>query len=559
MKLFKKTTVRYLDPNGKRCGKEAPGAARVVEKSRKWYGTVNGEQVPLCSDKANAKQTLARLLDKSTMSKLGLSDPFAEHKATLLVDHLSDYASHLRSKGNTPEHVNQSISRVAALFNGCGFKRLEDTDAGRAAEWLDQLRRPKPIQVSLLPGIEHYAPAEVAAMFGISGAAVRSAIKRHGLDVIGQGKTRRLPRTTVAALVDRSNRGCGPETVNHYVRATRGFFRWMVRAKRVAGNPLDAISLVSVNGDIRRGRRELSADELRRLLTSVRESSRTYRGLTGTDRFHLYLTAATTGFRARALSNLTPSDFDLVGDTPTVSLAARFAKNRKSKVQPLPTETATQLGEYVQSKPLAVPVWGGTWARDHRGAEMLRADLADVGIAYVTDGPEGPEYSDFHSLRHSYLTLGGLAGIDLRTLQELAGHSKPELTARYSRRRPYDLAGAVEKMPNLLPKAEQVIRQQATGTDGPGFGCTLVARNEFNSGLSLSSAVTVLGGGSQSQETTKPQLSPGFEHVQTLGVIASPKRGRRDSNPQPPDRQSPHFGFQIHNWPSDSAVQNVRA
>src|SRR5262249_22559446 len=147
---------------------------------------------------------------------------------------------------------------------------------------------------------------------------------------------------------------------------------------------------------------------------------RTYRGLTGVDRFHLYLTAATTGFRARALSNLTPIDFDLNGGTPTVSLAARFAKNRKHKVQPLPTETATQLAGYLQEKPNAGPVWGGTWARDHRGAEMLRADLADAGIAYVTDGPEGPEYSDFHSLRHTYLTLGGLAGIDLRTLQELA-------------------------------------------------------------------------------------------------------------------------------------------
>ena len=67
------------------------------------------------------------------------------------------------------------------------------------------------------------------------------------------------------------------------------------------------------------------------------------------------------------------------------------------------------------------------------------------------EGPDGPEYADFHSLRHSYLTLGGRSGIDLRTLQELAGHSKPELTARYSHRRLYDLAGAVDKLPNLVP------------------------------------------------------------------------------------------------------------
>jgi transposase-like protein len=39
------------------------------------------------------------------------------------------------------------------------------------------------------------------------------------------------------------------------------------------------------------------------------------------------------------------------------------------------------------------------------------------------------QYADFHSLRHSYLTLGVRAGIDLRTAQELAGHSTPLLTA----------------------------------------------------------------------------------------------------------------------------------
>lgn len=110
-----------------------------------------------------------------------------------------------------------------------------------------------------------------------------------------------------------------------------------------------------------------------------------------------------------------------------------------------------------------------------RAAEMIRIDLASAGIAYVIEGPDGPEYADFHSLRHSYLTLGGRSGIDLRTLQELAGHSKPELTARYSHRRFYDLAGAVEKLPNLVPPAvssphQAEIPLRRTGTEGPPAG-----------------------------------------------------------------------------------------
>jgi len=97
---------------------------------------------------------------------------------------------------------------------------------------------------------------------------------------------------------------------------------------------------------------------------------------------------------------------------------------------------------------------------------MLRIDLGAAGIPYAIEGPDGPLYADFHALRHTYLTLGGRAGIDLRTLQELAGHSTPTLTARYSHRRLHDLAGAVEKLPAFLPGKGPNEALAATGTDG---------------------------------------------------------------------------------------------
>jgi hypothetical protein len=87
---------------------------------------------------------------------------------------------------------------------------------------------------------------------------------------------------------------------------------------------------------------------------------------------------------------------------------------------------------------------------------MLRVD--ETGIPYVTEGPDGPEFADFHALRHSYLTLGGQAGIDLRTLQELAGHSTPALTARYMHVRLRDAAGAVDKLPTLVPPSQNATR-----------------------------------------------------------------------------------------------------
>ena len=173
---------------------------------------------------------------------------------------------------------------------------------------------------------------------------MRRFVARHRLPTVGNGPARRLPRSTAVAIAERLAKGAGPATVNHYVRAVRGFFRWLVRSKRVGSNPMESLSLVNEAVDVRRTRRELTVGELSSLLTATRESTRTFRAMTGRDRFALYLVAAGTGFRATALANLTSADFDLTGETAAVRLPARLNKSRKTKVQPLPADVATVLG-----------------------------------------------------------------------------------------------------------------------------------------------------------------------------------------------------------------------
>lgn len=240
----------------------------------------------------------------------------------------------MEARGGTADHVRQTAARDSALFARCEFAFPLDADAGKAAEWLNSLRRDAaPVA---LPASDSFTPAETAKLLGNSGAAVRSALKRLGLTATGNGKARTFPRSTVEALIMRAGQGRGPETINHYVRSVRGFFRWLVKAKRLGSNPLESLTLVNASADVRRTRRELTAEELRRLFTAARDSERSYRGLASADRFHLYLMAAETGFRASALANLTPGDFDLNEDSPTVTLAARFNKSRKLMVQPCP-------------------------------------------------------------------------------------------------------------------------------------------------------------------------------------------------------------------------------
>jgi excisionase family DNA binding protein len=544
--VFRKQIVRYFTPDGKRCSPTEPGAVRRVVKSRKWYGTVAGKQTPLCADKSKSQQLLNKLLTDATMRRHGIGDPYAEHRRHPFANHLADFCTALRAKGNTPAYVALVEARVQTLAEGCGWQTLDDLSASQAEEWLARQRtsgRPAPV---LTEDQEDFAPREAAKLLGVSTAAVRAAVKRHGLRATGKGKARRLPRATVEALLERQGQGASAQTRNYYRGHLRAFGNWLVKDRRLGENPFRHLEAENAQVDRRHDRRELTADELRRLLEATRNSPRGFRGLSGADRFHLYATACGTGFRASALASLTPESFDLAAELPTATLAARHNKSRKPKVQPLPPDLADLLRDYLNGKPTGQPVWGGTWAQDHRGAEMLRLDLEAADIPYAVPGPDGVLYADFHALRHSYLTLGGRAGIDLRTLQELAGHSTPVLTARYSHRRLYDLAGAVERLPTILPGDRPDVQApalRATGTDDAitdtgGGGCTLVARTADPSGPLLSSAGTEGEGEKGGHETTQPLDSQGFCHHGAPAVPSGHQRGRRDSNPQPPDRQS---------------------
>jgi hypothetical protein len=67
--LFKPQIVRYLDKQGKRVPRGTPGACKVVEKARKWWGKYrdhNGHErrVPLYTDKAASRHELGELVQR---------------------------------------------------------------------------------------------------------------------------------------------------------------------------------------------------------------------------------------------------------------------------------------------------------------------------------------------------------------------------------------------------------------------------------------------------------------------------------------------------------------
>ena len=246
-----------------------------------------------------------------------------------------------------------------------------------------------------------------------------------------------------------------------------------MRDRRLGESPFRHLEAENTTTDRRHDRRELDAGELRRVLEAARDSARPFRGLTGPDRYHLYATACGTGFRASALASLTPGE--LRPGRPTADRhpggPARQEPQDEGAAAPRRTWPSCCATTWPTSRP-GNPSGAGRGRRTTAGPRCCAIDLEAAGIPYAVEGPDGPLFADFHALRHSYLTLGGRAGIDLRTLQELAGHSTPVLTARYSHRRLHDLAGAVEKLPSFLPTTEtgsEAVALRPTGTDASTF------------------------------------------------------------------------------------------
>lgn len=248
-----------------------------------------------------------------------------------------------------------------------------------------------------------------------------------------------LTAERITAALGRLRQRRAARTVNHALGAAKAFAAWLHDSDKIAEYPkgLRRIPLANEKADRRLVRRAISRADLARLLAAteagpdqhVRGSSKSKRDnipITGPARAALYRLAMGTGFRANELRGLTPESFQLDGDHPTVTIEADEAKNDKRAVQPITRELANALRPFVEGKPPGEPVL----IVPEKTAKMLRRDLEAAGIPYETkDG-----VLDFHALRSSYITHLIQAGVDPKTVQELARHSTITLTIdRYTR------------------------------------------------------------------------------------------------------------------------------
>ena len=174
-----------------------------------------------------------------TARKVGLADPSDKHSAKPLKQHADDFEAYLRGKENSDSHCTQTASYSRFVIRKCKFRKISDISASKVQKCIAGLRRNE-LSIS---------------------------------------------------------------TCNHYLRAIKGFTRWLVRDRRTKEDRLVHMTLMNEDTDRRHDRRALSAEEFTRLI-EVAKDGPPIETICGQDRIIMYVLSAWTGFRKREIGSL---------------------------------------------------------------------------------------------------------------------------------------------------------------------------------------------------------------------------------------------------------------
>jgi site-specific recombinase XerD len=221
-----------------------------------------------------------------------------------------------------------------------------------------------------------------------------------------------------------SARGLAKSSVARKLAASRGFHAHLVRVGDADDNPADLLPTPKRESRLPR---VLGPDQVSALLDRI--PART--PLEVRDRA-LFEIAYSCGLRAEEIVNLDAGDLDFDSETVRVT-----GKGRKTRVLPVGEPAQRAVQRYLET---ARPALAAREAEDalflsKRGRRLSGSDVRRRLAKWVREAAVAGSVSP-HTLRHSFATHMLEGGADLRSIQELLGHSSVSTTQIYTRVEP---------------------------------------------------------------------------------------------------------------------------
>jgi len=229
-------------------------------------------------------------------------------------------------------------------------------------------------------------------------------------------------------------RNNSPVTIKNKIAIIKIFFEFLCKEGIYGLNHNPSLRLSNIKVD-RKLPQILSLEESGRFLINIKKVS----SFPERD-FAMFLLFLHTGCRLNELKELTLSSINLKEQY------VRFrGKGNKERAVPLLDESIKALEEYLKKrKPLFDT---DILFLSMKGNPLSKAGIQSIFKELAKKTGIYREGLSIHKLRHTCLTLLLKQGVDLRTLQEIAGHASISTTQIYTHIAPIDLKKKMDKHP----------------------------------------------------------------------------------------------------------------
>ena len=249
------------------------------------------------------------------------------------------------------------------------------------------------------------------------------------------------PSTIAMFMAAQVEGGVKPNTIDARYRALSAFFNWLETCDE-AGNPTSPIGR-GITKKVKRPRlplrepRRVTYEESQQLLSAIPRNN----WVEARDRAMIQV-LFTTGIRRTELLLMDVKDIDY-----RTEFTAVIGKWDTERIIPLDAYTLSIIREYLEARPETDGP--ELWSQKAPGFKV-RGRLGDTGLRLMLVRrceQAGLRYLNPHSFRHGAATYMLNEGADISFVQNLLGHSSPEITAKiYARWLPKGLKAGHNKI-----------------------------------------------------------------------------------------------------------------
>ena len=237
--------------------------------------------------------------------------------------------------------------------------------------------------------------------------------------ILNNKNIKKITKKDIQGYLNEINKTLETRSISRNISSLKSFYKYLKINKIIDKNPMDQINNPKTKKTLPK---VLSEEEINKLLEINLKTNYDYRNKAMLELMY------SSGLRVSELINLNTNDIDLENDSVKI-----FGKGSKERIIPLNDYAKEALKEYILNhrKELFKHGEKNHLFLNNHGEKMTRQGFFKIIKKIAKEKNIKTNFSP-HTLRHSFATHLLKYGADLRSIQELLGHSDISSTQIYT-------------------------------------------------------------------------------------------------------------------------------